>query len=93
MGYWKLLIKNPRSIGFGFLNAFFSGLGQTHFIALLGPLVMSQYALSNTEYGSLYSLITLVSGIFIGFIGPMIDRHDARILGAALGVGLLGLID
>ena len=89
MGYWKLLIKNPRSIGFGFLNAFFSGLGQTHFIALLGPLVMSQYALSNTEYGSLYSLITLVSGIFIGFIGPMIDRHDARILGAALGVGLL----
>lgn len=88
MGYYQLLLKHPRSIGFGFLNSFFSGLGQTHFISLLSPLIIAQYSLTNTQYGSLYSIITLISGIFISFIGPMIDRFDARHIGVSLGVGL-----
>ncbi len=88
MNYQQLLRKNPRSIGFGFLHTFFSGYGQTHFISLYSPLIMSTFALSSSQYGSLYSLVTLASGILISFIGPLIDRFDARKMGLFIGVGL-----
>jgi len=89
MGYYRLLQHHPRTIGFGFLQAFFSGLGQTHFIALYTPLIMTSFALSATEYGSLYSLVTLISGFTISFVGPWIDRLDARYFSIAIGLGLL----
>lgn len=89
MGYFQLLLRHPRSIGFGFLQTFFSGLGQTHFIALYTPLIMATFSLSATEYGSLYSLITLISGFAITFIGPYIDHYDARYFSISIGVGLL----
>ncbi len=89
MGYLQLLRQNPRSIGFGFLQAFFSGLGQTHFISLCTPMIMASFSLSATEYGSLYSLITLVSGFAIVFIGPSIDHYDARYFSVGIGLGLL----
>ena len=78
MPYSKILKKNPKTIGFGFLNSFFSGLGQTHFISLFNPVIMASFSLSHSGYGALYSLITLVSGTMIIFIGPLIDRYDVR---------------
>jgi MFS family permease len=89
MGYFKLLLRNPRTIGFGFINGFFSGLGQTHFISLLSPLIIAQYALTNTQYGSLYSLVTLASGFIITFLGPLIDRYDVRYFSLFTGLGLI----
>lgn len=89
MGYWTLLKQNPRTIGFGFLNAFFSGFGQTHFISIFSPVIMAQFSLSNTEYGSLYSLITLISGFVITFIGPLIDRYNLRYFSLFIGIGLI----
>ena len=93
MGYLRVLNKNPNTIGFGFLNAFFAGIGQTHFISIFNPIIMTTFALSHSEYGSLYSLITLISGIFIVFVGPLIDRYDVRYFCLFIGVGLLfGLV-
>ncbi len=92
MGYFELLRRHPRSIGFGFLQTFFSGLGQTHFISLYTPLIMATFSLSATEYGSLYSLLTLISGFAITFIGPYIDRHDARYFSVAIGAGLIAAL-
>ena len=89
MGYWQLAKKHPRSLGFGFIHTFFSGLGQTHFVALYSPIIMSQFELSATQYGSLYSILTLISGLFISFIGPLIDKKEARMMALLIGVGLL----
>ncbi len=52
-------------------------------------LIMTTFALSSTQYGSIYSLITLISGFFITFIGPLIDRYDARKFSLAIASGLL----
>lgn len=89
MGYWRLLRNNPKTIGFGFLTTFFSGLGQTHFVSLYGPFIIEKFQLSNTQYGSLYSAVTLVSGFAITFIGPLIDRTNARSFALVIGLGLL----
>lgn len=89
MGYFSLLRRHPRTIGFGFLQAFFSGLGQTHFVSLYSPILMSTFALSATEYGSLYSLMTLISGFTITFVGPWIDRKDARHFSVFIAIGLI----
>jgi MFS family permease len=89
MGFLKLLRTHPRTLGFGLLNSFFSGLGQTHFISIFSPLLMTRFALSNTQYGSLYSLVTLGSGLIIPFLGPLIDKKDVRHFGAFIGIGLI----
>ena len=89
MPYLQVLKKNPKTIGFGFLNAFFAGLGQTHFISIFNPVIMASFSLSHSEYGSLYSLITLISGIIISLIGPLIDRHDIRYFCLFTTFGLL----
>ncbi|MEM7646063.1 MAG: MFS transporter, partial [Pseudomonadota bacterium] len=89
MGYLKLLISHKRTIGFGFLNSFFSGLGQTHFISVFSPFIMAQYALNHSQYGSLYSLITLLSGFTIIFLGPLIDRYDLRYFCLFIAAGLV----
>jgi len=89
MGYWKLLLTHPRTLAYGFTLAFFSGLGQTHFIALFNPTIMETYSLSHSQYGSLYSLITLLTGFLITFVGPMIDRYDLRIFALITGMGLM----
>lgn len=89
MGYWKLLLKHPRTLAYGFTLAFFSGLGQTHFIALFNPTIMDTYSLSHSQYGSLYSLITLLSGFLITFVGPMIDRYDLRFFALLTCLGLM----
>ena len=89
MSYLHILKKNPKTIGFGFLNAFFAGLGQTHFISIFNPIIMTSFALSHSEYGTLYSLITLISGVMISFIGPLIDRYDVRYFCLLITLGLL----
>ncbi len=89
MGYLQIIKKNPKVIGFGFLNTFFSGLGQTHFISIFNPIIMAGFALNHSEYGSLYSLITLLSGIVIIFVGPLIDRHDVRYFCLFIALGLI----
>lgn len=89
MGYFQIIKKNPKAIGFGFLHAFFAGLGQTHFISIFNPFIMASFALSHSEYGFLYSLITLISGMIISFIGPFIDRHDIRYFCLFIAIGLI----
>lgn len=89
MGYLKLLKTHPQALIFGFLNSFFSGLGQTHFISIFSPLLMATFALNNTEYGTLYSFVTLASGLILPFIGPFIDKKDIRHFSLFIGLGLL----
>jgi MFS family permease len=88
MGYLRLYLAHPRTLSYGFITAFFSGLGQTHLVALYSPHIMSTYSLSNAQYGTLYSTITLISGLMITYFGPMIDRYDLRLFAIVTGLGL-----
>ncbi|MCB0377815.1 MAG: MFS transporter [Bdellovibrionales bacterium] len=88
-GYWQLLKTHPRTLGFGLIFCFFSGYGQTHFISLFNPFFKEIYQLSNTDYGLIYSLVTLASGIILPWVGPLIDKKDARWFGVAIAMGLI----
>ena len=93
MGYFQIIKKDPKAIAFGFLHTFFAGLGQTHFISIFNPLIMAGFALNHSQYGTLYSIITLMSGIIMIFIGPLIDRYDIRYFCLLIALGLItGLV-
>lgn len=89
MSYWQLVRSQPRLLFFGFLTAFFSGLGQTHFVALFSPTIMNEFNLSHADYGSIYSFVTLLSGFCMSFVGPTIDRYDARWIGLWIALALV----
>ena len=47
----------------GFLMTFFSGFGQTYFIALFAGELMSELSLTDGQFGSLYTAGTLASAV------------------------------
>lgn len=59
---------------FGVLTVFFGNFGQSFFISWFGASFQQSLGLSSTEYGSAYSLATLVSGLLIMWVGGAIDR-------------------
>lgn len=84
--YLAFIGANLRFLGFGFLLAFFSTFGQTFYIAMYGDAVRATFALSHGEFGSLYALGTLSSGLLIMAVGHFIDRVDLRIYACVLAV-------
>lgn len=82
---------------FGFLMVFLSGQGQTFLISLYGGELRTTFDLSNAEFGGLYSLATLMSGLLVISVGRGVDRLPLPvftagvILGAAAGGLLLAL--
>jgi MFS family permease len=58
----------------GFLLALVSSFGQTFFIALFGGQIRAELALSHGEFGAIYSLATLASGVLMLWVGAALDR-------------------
>lgn len=50
---------------------------------------MEHFSVSKTQYGSLYSLATLSSGLVLPFVGPLLDRVDARKYSFQVTIGLV----
>lgn len=80
-GRWSLL-------AFGFAFAFFSSFGQTSFISVFGGAFRDAFDLSNGEWGSLYFIATLSSGLLITKVGGLIDAIPLRRYAMAVVVGL-----
>ncbi len=78
---WPLLL-------FGFLLCFGSSFGQTFFIALSGEAIRTRFGLSHGDYGNLYSLATLASGLSLLWFGALLDRIDLRLYSALATAGL-----
>ncbi len=84
-------------LGFGFLLAFLSGSGQTYFISLFGGEIRQAFALSNAEFGGLYSVATLGSGLLVIWLGRGVDQLPLPLFttgvmaGAALGAVALAV--
>ena len=70
---FNFIYKNIHLLFFGFLIAFTSGFGQTFFISLFSDDFRSTFDLTNTEFGSLYSIATVLSAITIIWAGKLID--------------------
>lgn len=69
----SLFRNNRRKLGFGIVHAFFAGTGQTFLIALFVPSFQSEFGLSSTQFGLLYSAATLVNALLLGWVGAWLD--------------------
>ena len=77
--YLQFAARNGRFLGFGFLLAFVSNVGQTFFVGLFGPDIQAEFSLSNTEWGGLYMLGTLASAAVFTWTGKFFDHMDLRL--------------
>ncbi len=77
-----------RWLSSGFLLTFFSGFGQTYYIALYAGHLKNELTLSDGEFGSLYMLGTLASAVLLTWAGKLADSVSARWLGAGVLAGL-----
>ncbi|MDB3863572.1 MFS transporter [Alphaproteobacteria bacterium] len=75
---FNFIHKNFNLLFFGFLIAFSSGFGQTFFISLFSNDFRSTFNLSNTEFGSIYSIATVLSAITIIWAGKLIDTVNLK---------------
>jgi MFS family permease len=79
--HWALL-------GFGFTAVFWGNFGQSFFVAWFGADIQRTLGLSASEYGSAYSLATLVSAATVVWAGGLIDRVSLRTYAVAVALGL-----
>ncbi|MEX1034757.1 MAG: hypothetical protein WDZ54_02290 [Sneathiella sp.] len=59
---------------FGLLLAFWSGPGQTYVISVIGGHIRSDFSLSNSEFGGIYTVATLVCAALLWKAGLLVDR-------------------
>jgi len=85
---FNFIYKNLNLLFFGFLIAFASGFGQTFFISLFSQDFRDTFELTNTQFGSLYSIATVLSAITIIWAGKLIDTVSLRKYTLAIILGL-----
>ncbi|WNO08180.1 MFS transporter [Teredinibacter sp. KSP-S5-2] len=78
---WPLLV-------FGFITVFWGNLGQSFFISWYGESFQAKLGLSAADYGSTYSIATLISGTMVMFVGGWIDRISLKIFVLFVAAGL-----
>jgi MFS family permease len=88
--YFRLLRQSPKILALGFSFAFFSSFGQTFFISLSVPSITERFGFSNTEWGTLYSGVNVLSALCLPFLGAKLDKTPLRnyARNVALGLGL-----
>ncbi len=89
MSYLRFLAAHPRFLAFGFALAFFSSFGQTFFISLFSDDIRATFEMSHGDFGLVYSLATLASGLTLIRLGRKIDFVDLRWFTAFLCAGLV----
>lgn len=82
--------KHLRFLSFGFALMFFSSFGQTFFLSLFSADIRAEFGLSHGDFGSIYSLATLVSGLTMLWLGRVIDRVPLRRFATGVCAGLIG---
>lgn len=87
-GYLTFARQNLRFLGFGFLMALASSVGQTFFIGVFGPEVRAEFGLSHAEWGTVYMAGTLLSALVLPFTGSWIDRMPLARYAVLVSIGL-----
>ncbi|HSK40106.1 MAG TPA: MFS transporter [Arenibaculum sp.] len=86
--YLSLFRDHARPLTFGLLLAFLSSFGQTFFISLSGAHVREKFGLSHGDFGAIYSIATLGSGLLMVWAGALLDRVPTGRYTAAAFSGL-----
>ncbi|MGR3514712.1 MAG: MFS transporter [Paracoccaceae bacterium] len=80
MGAFAFIRENLRFLSVGILLTFNSSVGQTFFISIFAAQIMAEFALSNGEWGLLYSIGTTASAVVMFWAGALTDHFRARTL-------------
>ncbi len=91
---FNFFYKNSNLLIIGFLTAFGSGFGQTYFISLFGGYFRELLDLTNGQFGSYYSIATILSAISLIWAGKLIDNIELRkyVLTIVIGLSLTCLL-
>ena len=65
--------SNFKIIIFGFVFTFFSSVGQSFFIGLFNSNIREELNISHGEFGTIYGIATLCSGLTLIWLGNKID--------------------
>jgi len=87
--YYQFAGNNRHFLLFGLVTAFFGNYGQSFFIAWFGASFQTDFNLSTTEYGMVYSSATLVSGFLILYVGGLLDKTSLKKFTFLTSLGLL----
>lgn len=87
--YLEFVVQERRLLSFGFTFTFFSNFGQTFLISLFVPFFLDTFSMSNTSFGSLFSLATLVSALMLPYLGNHIDRQPLKRFSIMVAMGLM----
>ena len=82
------LRSEVRWLASGYLLNFSSGFGQTYFIALFAGHLKAELAISDGQFGGLYTLGTLASACLLIWAGKAADIFPIRWLGVGVMAGL-----
>ena len=84
----RFLKSHWRELAFGFLMCFLSSFGQTFFISLFGGHIRAEFAISDGEWGSIYSAGTIASALVLVWSGRLVDRLRLADMAALVIAGL-----
>lgn len=89
MNYLSFALREKRILSFGLSFTFMSSFGQTFLISLFVPYFLEDFSLTNTTFGSMYSIATLVSAGTLPYLGRWVDYLPLRKYSLMVASGLL----
>lgn len=93
-GYLPLVRRHRFELGFCLLFIFSSSFGQTFLLSVFQPEWLRVFNLTPGQMGSLYGVVTLISGLLLPWAGRWLDRSSARSTATItlIGLGLSALL-
>lgn len=88
MGYLSFIRTNWVFLLAGFLLTFTSSYGQTYFISIFAGDIKADFALTDGQWGGIYTLGTSLSAVAMIWAGVLTDRFRVRLLAIAVMVCL-----
>lgn len=80
MSYVQFIYQNIRWLSVGFLLCLTSSYGQTYFISIFAGEIRTEFGLSHTAWGWIYSSGTMTSAVLMFWAGTLTDKFRVRTL-------------
>lgn len=84
MGIFPFIRANAPFLAAGALLAFSSSFGQTFLISVFAGVIREEFALSNGQWGGIYTIGTFASAVVMIWAGVLTDHFRARTLGVVV---------
>lgn len=88
MTFLRFVAENRAFLAAGFLLAFTSSYGQTYFISLFAGEIMATFALTDGQWGGIYTVGTTASAVVMLGVGGLTDRFRVRVIAPVVVCGL-----